>query len=144
MIVRIRPVEDADLDVFFEHQRDGESVRLAGVPAREREAFDVHWARIRADADTVLRTIEADGQIAGNLLSWKHEGERLVGYWLGRELWGRGIASQALELFLEELAERPLHATVEPHNLASRRVLEKCGFVYEGPAEDGLLLLRLG
>lgn len=143
MNVRIRPVEDADLDVFFEHQRDGESVRLAGVPPREREAFDAHWVRIRANADSVLRTIEADDQVVGNLLSWEHEGERLVGYWLGREFWGRGIASRALELFLDELPDRPLHATISSHNLASRRVLEKSGFVHEASPEEGVELLRL-
>jgi RimJ/RimL family protein N-acetyltransferase len=52
-----------------------------------------------------------------------------VGYWLGREFWGQGIATQALALFLKEERTRPLVAHVAQHNIGSRRVLEKCGFV---------------
>ncbi|RPJ44644.1 MAG: N-acetyltransferase, partial [Chloroflexi bacterium] len=60
------------------------------------------------------------------------QGEREVGYWLGREFWGRGIATQALTAFLEQVTERPLFAHVAKHNLSSRRVLEKCAFAVVG------------
>ena len=63
-----------------------------------------------------------------------------VGYWVDRALWGRGIASRALELLLREVVGRPLHATVATSNGASLRVLRKCGFVVEvvrhSPATD--------
>jgi RimJ/RimL family protein N-acetyltransferase len=52
----------------------------------------------------------------------------LVGYWIGKEYWGRGIATAALQEFLTHLKMRPLHAYVAKHNKASIRVLEKCGF----------------
>ncbi len=55
-----------------------------------------------------------------------------MGYWIGREFWGQGIASRALDLFLQEETRRPLYAHVAVHNLASRRVLEKCGFSMVG------------
>lgn len=45
-----------------------------------------------------------------------------------REYWGRGLASSALSQFLREVRVRPLYAYVAKHNLASIRVLEKCGF----------------
>ena len=126
--MRLRPVEDGDLDLFFEHQRDPESVRLTGVPARERKAFDEQWRRIRADATTVVRTIVVDDAAVGNLVSWEHDGARKVGYRIGREHWGGGITSRALALFVEELP-RPLRAQIADHNVASQRVAEKCGFV---------------
>jgi RimJ/RimL family protein N-acetyltransferase len=55
-----------------------------------------------------------------------------VGYWLGREFWGKGIATRALEEFLQEIKTRPLYAHVAKHNIGSRRVLEKCGFAVSG------------
>jgi RimJ/RimL family protein N-acetyltransferase len=129
MHVFLRPVEDADLPVFFEHQRDDVSNRLAAVSAREHDAFVQHWMRIRADAQTITRTIVAGGVLAGYVLSFERNGLREVGYWLGREHWGRGIASAALAEFLRIDHARPLHARVAKHNAASLRVAQKCGFV---------------
>ena len=50
----------------------------------------------------------------------------------GREYWGQGIASAALRQFLALIATRPLTAHVAKHNLASLRVLQKCGFTIAG------------
>jgi RimJ/RimL family protein N-acetyltransferase len=136
--VRVRPVVDADLDVFFDYQADAAASAMAAVPSRDREAFDEHWRRILADESTVIRTIEVDGEVAGHLLSWPAEGRRYVGYWLGREFWSRGLATSALAAYLAELTERPLHALVSTDNVGSIRVLEKCGFVEIGPADDKL------
>jgi RimJ/RimL family protein N-acetyltransferase len=55
-------------------------------------------------------------------------GEREVTYWIGRSHWGKGIATSALRAFLAVDLSRPLHARVAYDNVASRRVLEKCGF----------------
>ena len=99
-----------------------------------------HWRRILDDDSTVLRTILSDQQVAGNLVSWQAEGERLVGYWIGREYWGKGIASAALAAFLQVVEPRPLHARVARHNLASIRVLEKCGFARCHENGDELVL----
>ena len=126
--VALRPVEDDDLAVFFEHQRDPEATAMAAFPAREREAFDAHWAKIRADATTVQRTIVADGAVAGNIGGWEQDGQHLLGYWIGGQYWGRGIATAALAQFVNELSIRPLYAHVVAHNVGSIRVLEKNGF----------------
>jgi RimJ/RimL family protein N-acetyltransferase len=127
-VVSLRPVEDDDLSLFFAWQADEESFRMAAVTARDAEAFAAHWARIRSGADNYLRTILADGIVVGNAMSWTGDDGRMVGYWLGKEHWGRGIASAALGLVLEEERRRPLLATVAEHNAASQRVLEKAGF----------------
>ena len=126
--MRLREVEDSDLDRFFEIQADTVASELADVPSRDRPAFDQHWARIRSDPETILRTIEVDGVVAGNVLSFIADGQRVVGYWIARELWRRGIAAAALAEFLKVITERPLYATVAPGNPGSVRVLEKNGF----------------
>ena len=125
----LRDVVEADLDVFYEQQADPEAAAMAVFPSRDREAFDAHWRRLLANDSLVKRTIVADGRVAGNMLSWEQDGRRLVGYWVGREYWGRALATQALAEFVEELRERPLHAWVATSNAGSIRVLEKCGFV---------------
>jgi len=140
--VRLRAVEDGDLPIFFAQQLDPEATRMAAFPTRDHDAFMAHWAKIRTGpTGNVIRTIVFRGQVAGNIGSWEQEGERNVGYWLGRDFWGKGIASAALYLFLGELEMRPLHAHVVKHNAASIRVLQKCGFVISGggkvPDTDG-------
>ena len=56
--VRLRPVEDQDLGVFFEHQADPEANEMAAFPARGKDESAAHWARVRVDDTSVLRTIE--------------------------------------------------------------------------------------
>ncbi len=122
---------------------------MAAVTMRDADAFAAHWSRIRSDLDCMLRTIVADGDIAGHALSWTADEGRMVGYWLGKSYWGRGIASEALRLYLEEERYRPLLATVAEHNTGSRRVLEKVGFrlvsselVDDGPELGAITLLQ--
>ena len=126
--VHLRSVEDRDLDVFFEHQADPQAVEMAAFPARDKDQFAAHWAKVRADDTLVVRTIVADGKVAGNIGSWPEHGQQLLGYWVGREWWGRGVATQALALLTHEVSVRPLYAHVVAHNVGSIRVLEKCGF----------------
>ncbi len=126
--VRLRPVEDRDLDVFFDHQADPEAVEMAAFPARDKDQFAAHWAKIRADDAVIQRTIVADGAVAGNIGSWEQDGQRLLGYWVGREHWGRGVATRALAQFVDLVTARPLYAHVVAHNTGSIRVLEKCAF----------------
>ena len=87
-----------------------------------------HWNKIMVDSSVVIKTILFNGEVAGNIVCFEQLGEREVGYWLGKEFWGKGIASQALTQLLSLIKTRPLYAHVAKHNIASKRVLEKCGF----------------
>ena len=129
--VELREVQDPDLDIFFEQGREPEAVRMAAFTAQDpsdRSHFEIHWARIRADRHIIIRTILAGGAVAGSILSHAWFGDLEVSYWLGRSFWGRGIASQALRLFLEVQTVRPIFGRVAADNHGSLRVLEKCGF----------------
>ncbi len=55
-----------------------------------------------------------------------------VTYWLGREFWGRGLATQALKRLLQLVATRPILARSAQDNPGSIRVLQKCGFKIVG------------
>jgi RimJ/RimL family protein N-acetyltransferase len=127
--VQLRDVTADDLPIFFEQQLDPVATQMANFPSRDRDAFMTHWTtKVLGNENGTVRTILYDTQVAGNIVCWQQDGRWLVGYWLGREYWGKGIATQALSEFLSMVKTRPLYAYVAQHNIASRRVLEKCGF----------------
>ena len=126
--VSLRPVSDDDIPIFYGQQLDEEAGAMAAFPPRDRDAHAAHWDKILRDGTVVCRTVVAKGRVAGNVVSWAHDGIREIGYWIGKEFWGAGIATNALRSFLGVVTERPLVAWVADHNRGSIRVLEKCGF----------------
>jgi len=124
----LRNVTESDLPILFEQQLDPEATAMAAFPSRDHDAFMAHWKKIMGYEKSIIKTILRDGQVAGCILSWEMEGEREVGYWLGKEYWGKGIATQAVAEYISIVKTRPLMAHVARHNIGSRRVLEKCGF----------------
>ena len=144
MDVSLRPVEDADPDLFHAYEQDPEASRRAHFPARERDAFLTHWrTKILGNPTGRVRTVVADGRVAGNILAWWQDGDRWLGYWLGREFWGRGVGTAALRLFLDGELTRPLLADPHEENAGSVRLLEKCGFRRDSVDDDGHVLLIL-
>jgi RimJ/RimL family protein N-acetyltransferase len=135
-LLHLRDVREEDLPIFFIHQADTEAARMAAFTPRDQDVFMAHWAKILSDEKVDKQTILFDGRVAGNIVSFEVSGEREVGYWIGKEYWGRGIATQALREFLKQVKSRPLYAHAAKHNLGSLRVLEKCGFTCIG--EDAI------
>ncbi|OGN94698.1 MAG: GNAT family N-acetyltransferase [Chloroflexi bacterium RBG_13_50_21] len=133
--IQLREVVRNDLPIFYEQQLNPDANWMAAFTAKDptdRGAFDTHWAKILADNGIAIRTILHDGQVVGSVLCHAWGGEPEISYWLGREFWGKGIATQALRLFLQVVTSRPLTARVAKDNLASIRVLEKNGFKLVG------------
>ena len=128
MTIILRDVIESDLPILYEQQLDPEATAMAAFPSRDHDAFMAHWRKIMAYEKSIIKTILRDGQIAGYILSWEMLGEREVGYWIGKEFWGKGIMTQALAEYVSIVKTRPLMAHVARHNIGSRRVLEKCGF----------------
>jgi RimJ/RimL family protein N-acetyltransferase len=128
----LRDVIGDDLPIFFDQQLEPEANSMAAFTAKDptdQEAFTKHWNRILADRTVIIKSIVSKGQVVGSVLSYEEEGRPEVSYWLGKEYWGKGIATWALEEFLERWnKKRPIYARVAKDNLGSRRVLEKCGF----------------
>jgi RimJ/RimL family protein N-acetyltransferase len=134
-VIRLRDVAESDLAIFFEQQLDRDANHMAAFISRDPTdeiAFRAHWAKILGDDTIANQTITVGGAVAGYVASFDRDGEREVTYWIGKEYWGRGVATAALAELLRQIATRPLHARVAKDNHASRRVLEKCGFVIVG------------
>jgi RimJ/RimL family protein N-acetyltransferase len=130
-VVALRPIEGSDLDALFDQMRDPESVWMAAFTAQDpndRSAFDAHLARLKSSPDITLRAVTCDGQLVGSIASFVIEGDTEVTYWIDRAVWGRGIASRALALFLDLIPVRPLHARAASDNAGSLSVLQKSGF----------------
>ncbi len=137
--ITLRKVEPSDLGTFYEHQLDPEAIRLAAFVhknPKDRTAFEAHWDKILKSSQNTTRTILAGGQVAGHIACYP-DGENLeVTYWLGREFWGKGSATQALHQMLHLVVRRPIFARAATDNLGSIRVLEKCGFQIIGENKD--------
>jgi RimJ/RimL family protein N-acetyltransferase len=85
--------------------------------------------------------IEVAGRVAGGIGYILHSDvERIgaeVGYWLGHEFWGKGIATTALRLMTDHAFKadpelQRLYGVPYASNAASARVLEKAGYTREG------------
>lgn len=103
---------------------------------RDAELWIAHAMR---DAHGRAYAIDVGGVVAGGIGIEPFDGERggtaAFGYWLGRAYWGRGIGTDAARTLSDDaLASgnlRRLDARVFAPNVASARVLEKCGFRLE-------------
>jgi RimJ/RimL family protein N-acetyltransferase len=130
-MITLRDVIDSDLPIFFDQQRDPVSVHMAAFASRDprdRDAFDAHWKKIRVDPGIVIKTVVFEDRVAGCVTKYMLSGKPEVAYRLGREYWGKGLATAALTEFLRQVTTRPIYAHAAKDNLASLRVLEKCGF----------------
>ena len=88
------------------------------------------------DETITIRAILYQGKVAGHVVCHGWFGPPEVSYWIGREYWGQGVATRALAALLVLVTVRPLYGRAAKDNLASLRVMEKCGFQVVG-AERG-------
>lgn len=131
----LRDVIEDDLPIFFEQQLDADANYMAAFTSRnpaDRDAFTSHWSKILGDRTTTNKTILFAGRVVGHIASFERLGKPEVTYWLGKEYWGKGLATKALTEFLSHVKERPVYARAAKDNAASIRVLEKCGFKISG------------
>lgn len=139
--ITLREVEDSDLPILFEQQLDLEANRMAAFTSRnpaDNAAFRDHWMKIRSNNKITNRIVLIGGKIAGYVASFTEDefGKPEVTYWIGKEYWGRGIATEALKQFLaQEVKVRPIYARAASDNLRSIEVLNKCHFEVIGNNE---------
>ena len=135
LTLSLRAVDIEDLAQFFDDMQDEEALWMAAFTPEDpadRDAFMSHWQRLFAAESIITRSVIADGELAGSIASWVQDGDREITYWISRPFWGRGVATRALRLFVEEVDARPLYARAAKDNRGSIRVLEKCGFELVG------------
>jgi len=131
----LRPTEKADLEILFEFQLDQKAGYLAAFMPKDptdKQAYLSKFSKLLSDPTVNNQTIMMDNKIIGSVAKFVSEGNAEITYWLDRKYWGYGIASKALQKFLELETTRPIFGRVAFDNLASQKVLEKCGFAKIG------------
>ncbi len=146
LTLRLWRTGDADrLEEILRHP--DVSRMLGGLGAQEHAAVKVaryveHW-RERGYGRWALED-RASGELIGRVgvmheERWKGGPDKdEIGWTLDRSFWGRGLATEAARAALADAFERVglprVVAFTLPENVASRRVMEKCGFSYRGRA----------
>ena len=104
-----------------------------------------------AGASLFFVMVDADGEVLGrvNISDIDQPALTELGFRVAENAQGRGLASRGVTTALDIAATRGVRsvmARVSTENLASRRVLERCGFVQTGPTEapDGSSIAFIG
>jgi len=130
--IALRLVIDSDLPIFFKHQQHQPALHMAAFvheDPSDRAHFDAHWGKLMGSSKILKRSIIADKQLVGHIMSFEMDGDREITYWIDHHHWGKGIASEALRLFLDCETTRPLYGRSATDNKASIHSMEKNGFV---------------
>ena len=139
----VRSWDWRDRDAIVKHANN----RNVWINLRDRfpHPYTIHDARrwlemvVGQTPETNFAIATANEAVGGIGFTVQHDVARRsaeIGYWLGEEFWGRGIATEALIAVTDHAFSNydvcRLYAHVFDWNRASARVLEKAGYVFEG------------
>jgi ribosomal-protein-alanine N-acetyltransferase len=143
-----RTHEPSDLDAYSAIEADPEVRRFVGGAPRTREAAEKKFRNTHLKAGgsklalhaTIYKPEQKYIGYCGVYPHFTHDGaiipnEGTLAFYLARDYWGRGLATEAGRAFLDygfnELHLRRIVATVEVGNDVSIHLLEKLGFTLE-------------
>lgn len=141
----LRPTTQNDLETLFKFQLDKKANYLAAFTSEDptdKKAYTEKWTRLLADERITTKTVIEDGTIVGSITKYEMNGNAEITYWIGKEFWGKGIASSALREFLKLETTRPIYGRVAFDNIGSQKVLTNCGFTKIG-TEKGFANARM-
>lgn len=134
--LRMRRVLPGDLMSIHGIMSDPEAMQFWSTPAHATPAETEAWFASMLAAEEALESdefvLEHDRVVIGKMGAWRLPE---IGFFLRRDCWGRGYATEALQAFIGYAKERGLDeltADVDPRNAPCLRLLEKCGFVEAG------------
>lgn len=147
-MINLRDLTDKDDNLLVSYLNNENVVKfLSSRIPQPYTVDDAHWwIKTGSKAEATVKAIEYKGTFCGVIgiyhqqFEYAHSAE--IGYWLAEPFWQKGIASAAVNMFSEYLFDSTelirLVAPVFSDNVASMKVLQKCGFVLEGVAEKAL------
>ncbi|KAI4368360.1 hypothetical protein MLD38_016926 [Melastoma candidum] len=141
-VITLRPLEVSDVDHFMAWAADPRVVRYCSWEPYQSREDAIRYIENKVSLHPYYRAICVGGRPVGSISVTRNQGKDTLrgelGYALAYEYWGRGIATEAVKMATQEaFKERKgelerVEALVDVENPASRRVLEKAGFVREG------------
>lgn len=136
--LRLRRVRLDDLAAIHGIMSDRETMRFWSTPPHRSLEETERWLASMLEADRAGDSdefiLEHLGIVIGKLGAWRLPE---IGFFVRRDCWGQGFASEALRCFIsyvEELGLERLTADVDPRNIACLRMLARCGFHETGRA----------
>lgn len=139
----LRPIVTEDADDIYEYSRNDNVGPNAGwKPHESIEETRLIMEQVFMNQEAVFGVVlKESGKLIGTIGLVKdpkreNDKARMLGYAIGESSWGQGLMTEAVRELLrygfEELHLDLISAYCYPHNQRSKRVLEKCGFLYEG------------
>lgn len=138
MIISLHERTEAHVCTYFQHTQDAEITAMLPSSAETVEDALAMFRRTQEPgASSFGRTIYADGVYVGDVWCYAIQQEETPNAMLSycifdKNCWGRGVATEAVRLFLAEVKARyglrRVGAFAYADNAASLRVLEKNGF----------------
>lgn len=102
--IKLRPSVVEDINNFFEFQLDPEANYLAAFTAKDpndKTAYLKKYTKLLHDPTVNMQTIVADNTVIGTVSKFEIDDEAEVAFWIDKPFWGQGIATKALQLFLD-------------------------------------------
>jgi ribosomal-protein-alanine N-acetyltransferase len=137
----LRQAKIADADDIQSNLNDQEVtqyMRLVSYPYSKQDAIDWLTKTIgeskEFEPNKLDFIIEIEGKAAGAIsISLIASHKARIGYWIGKHYWGKGIMTDVVKIAtdyaFQEFNLKRIEANVFSENLASKRVLEKNGFL---------------
>lgn len=149
--LRLRPWRMEDLQDFYDYAKNPDVGPWAGWKPHEsiEESKEIlsRWVAGKEDGFELALELKGTGKVIGSIgvMCDGHrsgvESCRSLGYVLGKDYWGRGLMTEAVTAVMDYafrvMKLRLLTITHFTINQRSKRVIEKCGFVYEGTLRAG-------
>lgn len=135
MNITLRPSIVEDIEKFFEFQLDPEANYLAAFSAKypnDKKAYLEKYTKLLHNPTVNMQTIVRGNTVIGTVTKYEIDGDAEITYWIDKPFWGQGVATKALQMFLELERKRPIFGHVAFDNYGSQHVLEKCGFMKIG------------
>lgn len=140
-MITLRKFRQDDIPLLFEYLNNDKATRYITAAINQPYTQDdaLQWLAFCAD-NSLINAIEYDGQLVGCIsatvgnFEYSHSAE--LGYWLGRQHWQKGIASQAVQMFIRQLQQTTslsrVFVSVVAENHRSINVLTNNDFELEG------------
>lgn len=142
--LRLRAMIPDDIDAFVRHLNDWEIQQWLAQPPfpYERRHAEDFLAIVRANHATSHPTMFVAADTASDLalgfvsVEVRTKGEGVLGYWFGRDHWGKGLAKEAVTALIRHVRGHPtlrnIVAVTDVDNVASQRVLSAAGLADRG------------
>lgn len=145
----LRPWEESDAESLYTYAKDPSIGPIAGWPVHTDVKNSLEIIRnVLNTPETYAICLKEDNEAIGSVglhLNGStdltdRDDECELGYWIGKPFWGNGYVPEAAQEIIrhgfEDLGMTAIWCGYYDGNIKSKRVQEKCGFIYQFTSEE--------